>query len=102
ALGVCGVAGMAYMLIVLRRAQQQTQYKPVFEDWLFHTVLPLAAYAGILCAALGLPRALTPLLFVIGGATVLLLFIGIHNAWDTVTFIVISRWELQSRGDKTL
>ncbi len=27
-------------------------------------------------------------LFVTGGVTVLLLFIGIHNAWDAVTYMV--------------
>ncbi len=28
-------------------------------------------------------------LFVVGATAVLLLFIGIHNAWDTVTYITI-------------
>jgi hypothetical protein len=93
AIASCGAAGVVYMLIVLRRAHRQTGYKPVFEDWLFHTALPLAAYAGILVAALGLPRRPTLLLFGVGAATVLLLFIGIHNAWDTVTYIVVLRWE---------
>jgi hypothetical protein len=30
-----------------------------------------------------------PALFVIGAVTVLLLFIGIHNAWDSVLYIAI-------------
>jgi hypothetical protein len=30
-------------------------------------------------------------LFIIAAASVLLLFIGIHNAWDTVTYIVIEQ-----------
>jgi hypothetical protein len=29
-------------------------------------------------------------LFLVGGAVLLLLFIGIHNAWDTVTFIALT------------
>ena len=29
--------------------------------------------------------------FVVGGAALLLLFIGIHNAWDTVTYHVFVR-----------
>ena len=56
---------------------------------------------GILVAASGLPRRPTPLLFVIGGATVLLLFIGIHDAWDTVSYIVVSRWEERNRDEET-
>ena len=52
ALGVCGIAGVAYGVIVLRRARQQTGYKPVFEDWLWHTVLPAIAYLALLIAGL--------------------------------------------------
>jgi hypothetical protein len=29
-----------------------------------------------------------PALFVVGAATLLLLFVGIHNAWDAVTYHV--------------
>ena len=100
AIGSCGTAGVVYMLIVIRRAYRQTGYEPVFEDWLFHTALPLAAYACILVAALGLARRPTPFLFGVGAATVLLLFIGIHNAWDTVTYIVVLRWEEKHPRDK--
>ena len=66
---------------------------------MFHTVLPLVAYAGILVAAFGLPRRPTTILFVVGGITLLLLFVGIHNAWDTVTYIVIERWEEKRARD---
>ena len=93
ALAVFGGVGTVYMLVVLRRALRQTDYEPVLEDWMFHSVLPLAAYVAILVAALALPRGITLYLFVIGGAAVLLLSVGIHNAWDTVTYIVINRWE---------
>ena len=97
ALGIFGASGVVYMWVVMRRQHRQTGYEPVLEDWLFHTVLPFAAYAGILAAAAGLPWRQTPLLFVIGGAAALLMFVGIHNAWDTVTYIVVARWENRSR-----
>jgi len=42
-------------------------------------------------AAMVLPSQRAPALFVIAAATMLLLFMGIHNAWDTVTFIVVQR-----------
>ena len=99
ALGAFGAAGVVYMFVVLRRARGQTDYKPVLEDWLFHTVLPLLAYGSILAAAVGMPWRPASLLFVIGGAAVLLLFVGIHNAWDTVTYIVVVHWE-ERGGDK--
>src|SRR6185436_17233935 len=43
-LGVAGLAGVGYVALVTRRARMQTGYRPVFEDWLWHVVLPLAAY----------------------------------------------------------
>ena len=81
------------MIGVVRRTRQVTEYQPVFEDWLFHGILPLAAYIAVFIAAIGLRRAGTLSLFAIGAAAVLLLFVGVHNAWDTVTYILVSRWE---------
>src|SRR5437762_5969192 len=51
ALAVCGVVGSGYSLLVARHARKQTDYAPVFEDWLFHTVLPLIAYVSLLTAS---------------------------------------------------
>ena len=90
-LGLSGLGGMTYIVIVIRRARRQTDYTPVLEDWLWHTVFPLVSYTAIVVSAIVLPGNPVPVLFVIGAATVLLLFIGIHNAWDTVTYITIER-----------
>jgi len=43
--GLVGLTGVLYSVIVARRMRIQTLYRPVFEDWLFHVLLPLAAYA---------------------------------------------------------
>jgi hypothetical protein len=61
----------------------------VLEDWIWHAVLPLIAYALLLIAALLLRQHPERVLFVIGATALLLLFIGIHNAWDTVTYIAV-------------
>ena len=37
-------------------------------------------------------------LFVIGAATVLLLFIGIHNAWDVVTYIALEDSQRENKS----
>lgn len=97
-LGTFGLAGLVYMGVVTRRAHRQTTYQPVFEDWLFHTILPVASYIGILVAGVLTSRERSPALFVVAGATVLLMTVGIHNAWDTVTFVVISRWQRAEKG----
>ncbi len=71
--------------------RRQAAYRPVLEDWLWHVVFPLVSYVALVAAALVLPSNPAPILFVVGAATILFLFIGIHNAWDTVTYIVVER-----------
>ena len=100
ALAVCGVVGLAYALIVVRRTRRQTVYVPVLEDWIWHNVLPLIAYATLLVAAVLLQPYPPPSLFVIGATTLLLLFVGIHNVWDGVIYIVFERRQRpEERGD---
>ena len=91
ALAVCGLAGVLYGLIILKRARRQSGYSPVFEDWLWHVVLPLIAYALLLIAGIFLGSYPPRMLFLVGATALLLLFIGIHNAWDTVTYIAVER-----------
>ena len=98
--GLVGLGGVVYAAVVARRMRRQTAYRPVFEDWLFHVLLPLAAYAmlvGSACAAYSHAR---PALFVVGAAALLLHFIGIHNAWDTVTYHVFVRTREQRQGER--
>jgi hypothetical protein len=87
--GLLGFGGVAYALIVIRRVRKQAAYKPVFEDWLFHVALPLAAYATLALSAIAAFSRPREALFGIGGAALLLLFIGIHNAWDGVSYHVL-------------
>ncbi len=86
--GLLGLSGIVYEIIVARRMRVQRVYKPVFEDWLFHVVLPLAAYATLAAMAFAAGSHLRGALFGIGAAAMLLLFVGIHNAWDAVTYHV--------------
>ena len=92
-LGVCGLAGVVYSLVIARRTRRTKQYRPVFEDWLWFVALPLIGYATLLIAAIVLRSSPLTVLFVIAGVALLLLFIGIHNAWDTVTYIALERFE---------
>ena len=94
-LGVVGAAGVGYVAVVTRRARMQKGYRPVFEDWLWHVALPLAAYFAIAIAGALLLSRPVGALFTVGGMSVLLLFIGIHNAWDTVTYIVLTRTQAE-------
>ena len=90
-LGLCAVGGIVYMVIVIRRAMRQKGYAPVMEDWIWHCGLPSVAYVTLLGAALSLQRDPPESLLVIGVTALLLLFIGIHNAWDAVVYIAAQR-----------
>jgi hypothetical protein len=83
-----GLAGTAYQLRVIWRMKIQTAYAPDFEDWLCHALLPLAAYAGLALSGYVALSDTRAALFGVGGAALLLLFVGIHNAWDAVAYHV--------------
>ena len=85
---VLGVCGMIYCLNVIRRMRRQGVYEPELEDWLFHVVLPVTAYVILTLAAIMALSHARESLFGIGAAVLLLLFIGIHNAWDAVVYHV--------------
>jgi hypothetical protein len=93
ALAIWGVGGLTYGAIVLRRARRQKEYEPVWEDWLWHTILPFASYAALTVSAVMLHAGPQPALSMVGIAALTLLLIGIHNAWDTVVHIVLSSGE---------
>jgi hypothetical protein len=90
-LGIIGLSGLLYVVIVIRRFRAETEYKPVFEDWLSYVLLPFAGYAALLVSALIASSHLSEALFAIEAAALLLLFIGIHNAWDAVTYHLFMR-----------
>lgn len=89
ALGACGVVGVLYCAITFRRALRTIEYKPVPSDWIWHSVIPLIAYASLLLSAILLQRSPQRTLFLAAGVALLLLFIGIHNAWDTATYLAM-------------
>jgi hypothetical protein len=100
ALGICGCFGVGYVVVVIRRARQQTNYQLVLEDWVWHITLPLMAYTALVAAALTLGRHVLLSLFVVAGAALLLLFIGIHNAWDAVTYIALDHVQAPNVPDE--
>ena len=99
-IALIGGAGLVYVFIVIKRAQRQTGYRPVFEDWLWHFILPFVAYATLGAAGFVEATHSAGALFAIAGATTLLLFSGIHNAWDTVTYMALERLKAKRREQK--
>jgi hypothetical protein len=86
--GLVGLGGVVYTAIVGRRMRRQGAYQPDLEDWFFHFVLPFATYAVLALAAFAARAHPHEMLFVVGAATLALLFIGVHNSWDTIVYNV--------------
>lgn len=89
-IALIGLAGVGYSSIVIRRARRQKGYKPVLEDWVWYVAVPAVIYAGLTTAAVLMRNGSPAGLFAIAGAALGLLLIGIRNAWDTVTHLVVS------------
>jgi len=97
ALGICGAAGLAYVTIIFLQARRQSDYRPVLEDWIWHSIIPFFAYAIILVIAVMLKQHGEVALMMLGAATILLLFTGIHNAWDAAVYVAV---EFQQKNEK--
>jgi hypothetical protein len=94
-IGICmsvvAAAGLAYALWVVRQARQQTGYQPVFEDWLYHAALPVFSYGCLLVAGVVAFQRPRPALYVVAATSLVLLYTGIHNAWDSAVYISTRR-----------
>jgi hypothetical protein len=89
ACGAVGLCGVIYTLLLAWRIKRQSAYQPDAEDWSFHILLPLLAYALMMLAPLPSLAQERETLFGIGAGVLLLLFTGIHNAWDAVSYQVV-------------
>ncbi len=98
--GLVGLGGVLYVVLVARRLRSQATYQTVFEDWLFHVLLPFASYAMLAASAGAAHSHPRPALFLVGAAALLLLFIGIHNAWDLVTYHVFVKSREQRETER--
>ena len=90
-----GLWGVIYVFIVLWEIHHRLSYQMVLSDWLWYTILPLIAYTAFLVAGIVLPFSPALPLFVIAAGTLLLVFMGIRNAWDVVTYMAIERSQPQ-------
>jgi len=87
-LAACGLAGVAYCIRVFWHARH-ARYKPDLADWIWYLILPPLAHLALLASALlvysGAPWSLVP----IAADVFVFLLLGVHNSWDTVTFLAI-------------
>lgn len=99
-LAVAALVALVYSVRIIARARAVEEYEPDFEDRLSYMVLPVIAYSAMLLAALALPFRPTTALFALAGTSLLLIFLGIHNAWDVVTYVGVQRLAAEQAEEK--
>ena len=97
-LGLFGFSMVFYSIIVMRRLQRVPHYQSTLEDWLWYLVFPLLAHVLLIVAAFILPKNPNPALYIVGLLMILLLLVGIRNAWDLVTFLAVERSPAQNKN----
>jgi hypothetical protein len=90
-LGLLGAGMVLYSIIVMRRMRRVPNYQSTLEDWSWYMAFPLLANVLLVVAAFVLPKNPFSALYIVGSAMMLLLLVGIRNAWDMVTFLAVER-----------
>ena len=90
-LGLLGLGEGFYLLTVIRWMRRVPGYKTPLKDWLWYSAIPLGAHIVLIGAAVTLPANPALVLYLIAAVMVVLLFAGIRNAWDLVTFLAVER-----------
>ena len=97
-LGLLGLGMVFYSIIVMRRMRRVPHYQSTLEDWLWYMAFPLLANVLLILAAFVLPKNPSPALYIVGSAMMLLLLVGIRNAWDMVTFLAVERAHSENKS----
>jgi hypothetical protein len=95
--GSVGFVGFVYSGIVVWRVRSQKEYKAGLEDWIFYVLLPLVAYTVLTGSAFLAASYEHGALFGVAASALLLLFDGIHNAWDSVTYHIVTKRQAVQR-----
>jgi len=83
AFGAAGIAGLIYIsVIALTIGRIASKYIPVHEDWIWNVILPAIVYGALLAIAFLIWSRPQQSMYGVAVVSLLLMFIGIHNAWD--------------------
>lgn len=100
ALGLLGAAGTLYSLNVTRHARRQNGYVPDLGDWMWYAIIPVLTHVALLASAIALPWHSSCSMFVIAAITLAFMFIGIHNAWDAITYMAITHGRKRKKPEE--
>ena len=90
-LGCVGAIGLAYSGWVWRRMMKHGIVASIDSDRLWYALLPIPAYLLVIGAGVGLGERCGQSLDILAAALIVLLLIGIRNAWDMTVWIIDRR-----------
>ena len=89
-LGAAGAVGLVYIGVITAAMQRLAiDYEPVAEDWIWNVILPAMVYGALLATGLLIWRWPQQCMYGAATVVVLLMIIGIHNAWDIAVWNTI-------------
>jgi hypothetical protein len=89
---VTAIALTIYSIVTIyRMIANRKQYVPALQDWIWNASLPSLCCLALLGSGLLVFEYPATALYVIGGVTLAMLFIGVHNAWDLAVWITAER-----------
>jgi len=92
--GAAGVAGLVYVAGIGKSiGRVASEYIPVHEDWIWNVILPAIVYGALLAGAFLIWRRPEQSMYGVAAVSVLLMFIGIHNAWDIAVWNAVRKPE---------
>lgn len=98
-LGATGLGTLIYTgIIVTNMRRFASDYVPVLDDWLWHVILPALAYGALFAMAFFIWRQPQQSMYGVAASMTLLLFIGIHNAWDVAVSITLQKQKKQQNS----
>ncbi len=74
-------------------------YDTPLKDWVWYLIVPLSMYIALIVTAIMLPTNPALILYFINAVMVALLFIGIRNSWDLLTFLAVERSNNPDEGE---
>jgi hypothetical protein len=92
--GAVGAAGLVYIArIAATIGRISSDYVPVHEDWIWNVILPAMVYGVLFAIAFLIWRRPGQSMFAVAAVSMLLMFIGIHNAWDIAVWNTVRKKE---------
>ena len=86
--GVAGLAGVIYGGVIgTNMRRHDGDYIPVREDWIWNVVFPTLAYGCLFAMAVLVWHRPARALYGVAALSLILLFIGIRNAWDIAVWM---------------